>query len=281
MTPNIMQKTVKHSHCRRGFTLVETMLAVSLMAMIFLGAMNLYMGGLQAAAKSGAQLTANATAANGLQHVEQDVREAYFLVLPSTTPVPSPAFGSDLGTGYPLSDFQVTYFDPSLGANRRIDTGLKIVFPAFTAVTVHKSSGAQLTLSRYDTSTAGTSLYVYRADMPANPGANTPAMPDPSQGDCLWASGTENGMPINERFAQLSDSRSAAGGISAANMLPNAVEFIKPPEPNSLEIRLISSYYSPTGSSNSTLAGQQSNESNKTLLTGKCVFMQDHQQGGS
>jgi prepilin-type N-terminal cleavage/methylation domain-containing protein len=272
---------VTHSHSRRGFSLVETMLSVALMALIFLGAMNLYISGLQAATKSDAQLTANATAANGLQHVEQDVSEAYFCVLPSTTPAPNPAFGSDLGTGYPLADFRVTYFDPSLSANRTINTGLKIVFPAVAPLTVYQSSGAHLSLSRYDTSAAGTALYIYRADLPANRSAGTPATPDPAQGDCLWASGYENGAQINQCFAKLSDSRSAAGGRSTANMLPNAVEFIKPPEINSLEIRLISSYYSATSSSNSTISGQQSNESNKTLLTGKCLFMQDHQQGGS
>jgi len=280
-----MQTPVKHPSCRpgfrphsgftvhSGFTLVETMLAASLMSILFLCAMNLYIEALRSAAKSGAQISANATAANGLQHIKQDVREAYASILPSTIPAPNPAFGTDLGHGYPPAQFQTTYLDPATGTNRTINTGLKIVFPATKASHVFSTGGTVLA-PQYDISAAGAAVYIYRADFPANPGAASPAVPDPAAGDCLWASGTENGVAINRCLARLSDSRS---GAAAANTIPNAVEFLKPPEPNSLEIRLISSYFSPISSAGSTLANQQSSESNKVLLTGKCVFMHNHQ----
>ena len=261
---------------RSGFTLVEVMIAMSLMAIMFLGAMTLYTESIRAATKSSAQISANQSSANGLQHVEDDLREAYDFALPED----SATFGSTLGSGYAPDDFQETYTDPLTSVARTIDTGIKLSYPNAASSTVYNSAGASINPARYDNSTAGTSLFIYRADMPANPATGTPATPDAELGDCLWASGSENGIAINQSLARLSDSRSALGGISASNTVPNAVEFLRNPAVTFLvETRLISSYYSPISSSNSTIVNQQSNQSNKTLLTGVSVLMRNHKVG--
>lgn len=262
---------------RAGFTLLETMIAMGLMALLFLGAVTLYVEATRISAKSGAQITAAQGAANGLQHVEGDIREAYDFALPED----GATFGSDLGTGYTPSAFQTTYTDPVTSLSRTIDTGIRLTYPASGTAAVYDSSGAQVTpaVTLYDSTAAGSILYVYRADLPASSSA-TPATPDASQGDCLWASGAEGGKAINQCLVRLSDGRQAAGGVSAANAVPNAVEFVRPSSVSyQVQIRLISSFYSPIGTGNSALSFQQTSEGSKLLLTGKCVLMRNHKTG--
>lgn len=254
------------------------MVAMSIMAILFLGTMNLYTEAIRASTKSDAQITSSQSAATGLQHVEDDVREAYDFALPED----SATFGSTLGAGYGPSSFQATYIDPVTSLSKTIDTGIMLTYPAATTATVYDSSGAPISpaVPLYDKTAPGSVLYIYRADMPATSGGATPAIPDPLLGDCLWASGSENGTAINRSLTRLSDSRRAAGGITSSNTVPDAIELLRPSNASyQVEIRLISSYYSPISNMNSTLANQQSSEGDKTLLAGKCVLMRDHKNG--
>ena len=67
------------------------------------------------------------------------------------------------------------------------------------------------------------------------------------------------------------------------SLSPNAVQFVRPtyagvPEPNQVEIKIISGYYSP-------INGQQTNEegngASSSQFVGKCVYMRDHQPGAT
>ena len=267
-------RTPRRKHAPTGFTLVEITVATALMSMLFLGATALYTEAFRSSMKSDAQITASQSSALGLQRVEDEAREAYTLTLPENLT----SFGAGLGSNYAPVNFRATYADPSTGDIRTIDTGILLTYPLTGSDTVYDSAGHSLVLpvSPYVKS-AGPTLYIYRADLPANPSTNTPATPDPLLGDCLWESGTVGGAAVNRCVARLSDSRKGSGGITSSNTIPNAVEFSSPAA-GELSIRLIGSFYSPIHSAGSSLTYQQGSENNlndRTQLTGKCVLLRN------
>lgn len=98
--------------------------------------------------------------------------------------------------------------------------------------------------------------------------------PDSAAGPYLW----QYTLPADSSFnTALYPPIVLCKSLSTA---PDAVQFVRPyyvadalPEQTQLEIKLISSYYSP-------INGQQTSEegtgASSSQLTGKCVFMRDH-----
>lgn len=245
-----------HRRVCGGFTLLETMFAVSLMSLIFLGTMGLYLTAVRTAARTTVETQATQDAAMGMQHVLHDAREALWFTLPSDTNndfMPPP--------GYVKSDFQ------AFATGRpTVDTCVQIAFPRLPAAPTafFNAVGRPVSATLFDRSTPATgTLWVYRADKNG--------VPNKTAGKYLWATGSEMGQTVNGPFARM-----------LLTTAYNAVQFSRPTDsggavvPYQLEVKLVSGDYSP-------INGNQSNEATDgagvTILDGKCAWMRNRETG--
>jgi len=281
-----------------GFTLLEVGIAVTLMAMIFIGTMTMYLSMARTTMRSQSEIYASAAAANALQYMIQQSREAYDFKLPLeysiTNGASAPAAGAPLplatypdqfqGTAsYPCegpntanptadSNYQATY--TVNGSSVTINTAVVLFMPNAMAdnISVMKSDGT----STYTyTPAGGVDNYMY--DRTQNtPGkgvlyyrADAGGVPDPLHGQYLWMySLWDNGATINKQLVQLFDTASAASAV------PNAVQFDRPTAlPFQLEMKIVCGNYSPI---NGVQTNEDTNGADDTALTGKCVLMRDH-----
>jgi len=138
---------------RRGFTLMETAIAVLLMSLIFLGTIALFTSAGKTGLKVTAANTAAVTSAQAMQSVCDDLKESYWAALPGdTTPVTWPS-------GFVASNFQ----------NGSYNTGICLYAPVTTSTTLAGMSGSVPLLNRSATGQAAYLIYRGDADDTPNP----------------------------------------------------------------------------------------------------------------
>ena len=248
-----MTKLQKKRTRRAGFTLIEAALAMALMGLLFIGAMNLYITATRTAAGSNAQNDSSGRAANALGRIDDDAREAYYIDLPDDAASDS-ASSFTPGTSYTAASYIAT---------DGTDAAIQLTYPTASAQAVLTSTGATQVASPapYSRGASTSTLLIYRSD--------GSGIPKPNDGQYLWALGTERGTAINSKIARLYDTNSTP--------IADAVCFARPLDSsgtkltNEVEIRLIAAAFSLAAS-----GGQQTSESSQAVLTGKCVLMRNH-----
>jgi type II secretory pathway pseudopilin PulG len=184
---------------RHGFSLIETAVAVFLMAIIFIGTMNLFLTTGRTTQKVSAATAATTDAANASQYVVESIREAYKVTLPGETngdcPWPTPAT-------YPPGDYTVND-DGAI-----IYTGIVVTHPAIVDSVSVSGNGGQISLNTaqsrlYDRTNKGRSVLIYRGDDAGNPA--------PSDGGSLWE--RDLSSPGSAPRQILSDVASAPGAV--------------------------------------------------------------------
>jgi hypothetical protein len=138
----------------RGFTLLETAIAVLLMSLIFFGTLTLFTGVERTGLKVTAASTASVTSAQAVQSVCDDLKEAYWAALPGdTAPVAWPS-------GFIASKFH----------NGPYNTGICIYAPVTTTASL---AGLASTVTVLNRSATGQAAYlIYRGDSDTTPDPN-------------------------------------------------------------------------------------------------------------
>ncbi len=296
---------------QRGFGLLEALLCISLMSLLFLGAMTMLITAGRGVVRTQSQVYSNSDAANAIQNLIGQLREASTFSLPTST-----APGTPESNWTPVSSTLLGHFSTTMPDGETINTAMEIVTPGtltpqadgYTAQVVRKDGTTGLpdylrVLSRnpgvywesgQGTWTAapittqingglnvpGSSVYlVYRGDPDGTPDADPTGSSVPKAGTYLW----QYLVPVDSSFNLVKYAGNLTPLCKSVATAPNAVQFVRPSygtiaQPNQMEIKVISSYYSP-------INGQQTNEetagSTASQLNGKCVFMRDHFNGSS
>jgi prepilin-type N-terminal cleavage/methylation domain-containing protein len=256
---------------KAGFTLVEVMIALPLVALLLIGSFNLFLMSLRLGTKTSAQLVATQDAANAIQQVVEVGREANAIsLLGSGNPTP---------TGYSNTNFSTTL------NGQTINTGIWVTMPSALApvdigytnaslnyITVVNNQGVAIPATQtapmsgapYNSvPTAGevsteTTFLIYRAnkDGSANPGT----------GGYLWE------QPISPSGTGYALCRTIATGT------PNAVQFFQPTTVNQIEVKIVSGVYSAV---NGVQTDEEGNGTFTSQLDGKCILMRDHNPTGT
>ena len=287
---------------QRGVGLLETMLCISLMSLLFLGAMTLIVSASRLTVRTQAQVYATGDAANALQNVMSQIREASSFSLPTSNTANTPETAWSLLSGTSLTQFSTTL--TMNGTPETINTAIQVAAPlvlmpgangypaplpaqlrvlstagggafwsagqgTWTAppinISVPGSVGFPSNTVYLPTPGSAAAVYlIYRGD------ANY--APDPAAGTYLW----EYAIPANAAFNPAAYPPTAL--CKSVSTAPNAVQFVRAvysgvSEKDQIEVKIISSYYSP-------INGQQTNEegsgASSSQLSGKCVFMRNH-----
>jgi len=272
---------------QRGFGLLEAMLCLSLMALLFLGAMTLILSASRGTVRTQAQVYSTGDAANSIQAVIGQLREASAFSLPT-----SGTAGVAEATWNPMGTTPLTQFSTILNGET-INTAIQVISPpvmtpaaiGYTAfvpklrVLSTGGGGSFWEVTPYNVQVPGSVAasavtLIYRGDPDGTPDADPTGNPKPQAGTYLW----QYALPADSSFnPALHPPTALCKSVSTA---PNAVQFVRPyyvaegvPEQNELEVKIISSFYSP-------INGQQTSEegtgASSSQLTGKCVFMRDH-----
>ncbi len=259
----------------RGFTLVEVMVTLPLVALLLIGAFNLFLMSLRLGSKTAAQLVATQDAANAIQQVVEVGREAYTISLLGSGLTP-PA-----GDPYPDSDFAATL------NGQTINAGIYVTMPAALAptdvsgsyggsswkfITVQDCRSSPLPPTQSNAPMPGTP-YNFSAPTPAELAAQAQLLiyradkdgtPDAAAGGCLW----ERPLPVSADAPGFALCRTVATGT------PNAVQFVQPlGTANQIEVKVVSGAYSAI---NGVQTDEQGNGSYTSQLDGKCILMRDH-----
>ncbi len=264
---------------RGGYTLLEMLIAVSLMSLVFLGGMDLVVSSSRTTVRTQAQLYATADAANSIQNFIGQVREAQIFRLPTSDAANTAEDGWITPTNTLASQFSTTL------SGGTVNTAIELtVPPALTPglngyktgvsdIQVQLSNGTakHLTgpLALYASQTPGTVvILIYRGDPDGTPDPDPTNSTVTGAGTYLW----QYAIPVTGVFDTTANPPYAiCKSISTA---PNAVQFVRPAsEPYQAEVKIISGYYSPI---NGTQTSEEGNGTSTSQLTGKCVYMRDH-----
>lgn len=281
---------------RLAFTLFEVLVAMPLAIMLFLGTMSIYTLSTQLFARTTAQLYTSMDSSNAIQHVIDQTREAQSYALPAenTFQVPS---------GWAANQFYTTY------NGQTINTGMELnVPPALTPQAVGYQAGNPSTVSVINsagttvsvpnlTYANGSSIHqiiIYRGDPPASNGIGAPdANPSgatTTAGFVAWKAAQVNLQSKAGTYLWEYDVSTGVDTVLCKSVAwsPDAAQFIRPtttpgvsggtPQPYEVEINIVSGYYSPI---NLMTTNEESNGSEVSNLTGKCVYMRDHQTSAS
>lgn len=281
---------------QRGFTLLEMMIAVSLMGMLFIGVMNLFIAATRTTIRTQAQIYATNDAANSIQNVVGQLREAQSFALPTGSVAMQAEEGWIPLTGVTLDKFSTTF------GTETIDTGLQLKSPPALNGPANgyiAASGAQIQVQNASTSiaipsqpyeaTAGGSskaVLIYRGDPDGTPDANPGTSTVAKAGTYLW----QYTIPADQTFTLLSVAdpnpqiRNPVVICKSVSTAPNAVQFVRPvygtspavPQKWQVEIKIISGYYSPINGTQTMEGGNGVSQ-----LSGKCVYMRDHDTRGA
>ena len=243
---------------RDGYTLVEVMAVVVILSLLMVGVITMFITMLRMGSSVTGSVNASLDARNAIQRITGDFREA---------------------RRFSLQD-NATYDATDAGNNVVAVTGVQLTFPAAHAtVTVAEDVNGHTQVALPSSSAGalwdqsdGSTLLFYRANWNQPQGAN--GTPNPNSGNCLWASGTENGASVNGPIV-----KSIAPTLDAVQFIQPYVPGSNPaiPIPNEVKIKLTTSSYDPvhgTTSSDSAAGGV-------TQLTGDCVFLRDHDPSGT
>lgn len=285
---------------QRGFGLLEALLCISLMSLLFLGAMTMLLTAGRSVVRTQAQVYSNSDAANAIQNVIGQLREASAFSLPTSN-----AAGQAESNWTPLSGTALGTFSTTLNGET-INTAMEVVTPAtlspqmdgYTASPLPgglrvlaqapgaywQTKGGGWAAAPVSTQTPGglgvsdsaVSL-IYRGDPDGTPDADPTGNPNPKAGTYLW----QYQIPADSTFNLVKYPDHLTALCKSVATAPNAVQFVRAyyaptgqlPEQNQVEVKIISSYYSPVN-------GQQTSEetagATASQLSGKCVYMRDH-----
>ncbi len=241
-----------------GYTLVEVMASVMILSLLMAGVIGMFLAMLRIGGSVTGSVNASLDARSAIQRITGDLREAR-------------RFSLQDNAAYDATD-----------ANNNVVaiTAIQMTFPAARAtVTVAKDVNANATAALPGPNAGalwdqndGSALLFYRANWKQPDGAD--GTPNPNSGNCLWESGTENGVAVNGPI------------VKTIAPTPNAVQFIQPyipgsspatPIPNEIKIKLTTSSYDPVHGA----ASSDSAAGGVTQLTGDCVFLRDHDPSGT
>ena len=237
----------------RGFTLVESSIAVLLMGIIFLVTVSIFIMMTKEAVMTQSQIAASLDASRATQAIIADARESAVIALPNESNFMAP-------TGYSASNFTTTYNGNTVCAALCLFqpmTGSTLTFPGCANSVTLYNRNVQLP------NTYGAYKVYYRAD--------SNGTPDPSAGNYLWLWVSDGS--VNAPVIRIVDS-----GIASSP--PNAVEFERPAASianTEVSVKIVSTYYTPIDSASS----QTQNGHYTTALTGTCVRMRDYSSSTS
>ncbi len=252
-----MHDRTRRRRARRGNTLPELMLSLGILTLLLGGAVGVFILMLRLTGSVVGASLSSADASNAVQRITADMREAdHFTLLDDATHDAVDKNGHTVVTGITITS-PTPYISP-------LSTNGSIYYTTGANVSKGPLTGANVPYKIGSPSTATVSFY--RADWNQSNGAN--GTPDPTAGNCLWVTGTENGAAITPGPV-----------IKTIAPTADAVQFIVPmqadgvtPIANEAEIKIISGQYDPvhgTTSSDSATGGA-------TALTGDCVYLRDH-----
>ena len=252
-----MHDRSRNCRARRGNTLPELMLSLVILTLLLTGAVGTFIMMLRLSGSVVGASLSSADASNAVQRITADLREAdHFTLLDDATHDGVDKNGNTVVTGITITG-PTQYISP-LSANGSVyyTTGANVSNGPLTGANVPYKIG----------SPSAATVSFYRADWHQSNGAD--GTPDPTAGNCLWVTGTENGVVITP-------------GPVIKTIAPtvDAVQFIVPmqadgvtPVANEAQIKIVSGQYDPihgTTSSDSAAGGA-------TALTGDCVYLRDH-----
>ena len=291
---------------QRGFGLLEALLCVSLMSLLFLGAMTMLLTAGRGVVRTQSQVYSNGDAANAIQNVIGQMREASAFSLPTST-----AAGQAENNWTPLSGVSLSQLSTTLNGET-INTAIQVVTPGtltpkmdgYTASPLpaglrvlaqtpggywQASTGGGWAAAPVSTQTLGglgvngSAVYlIYRGDPDGTPDPDPLAAgnPNPKAGTYLW----QYLVPSNDASFNLAKYPANLTALcKSVATASNAVQFVRPSygtvaQPNQVEIKVISSYYSPI---NGRQTSEETAGATASQLNGKCVFMRDHFNGGN
>ena len=272
---------------QRGLGLLETMICISIMALLFLGAMTLILSASRSTARTQAQVYSNSDAANAIQNIIGQLREASAFSLPTSNAAGVAESNWNSMNSTPLGQFSTTL------NGETINTAMEIVTPPTLTPTANgytanvpallvrsqsggawQAGGANWPAAPSSVQIAGgvgiagsSVLLIYRGD------PNT--TPDAAAGTYLW----QYTLPSDSSFNPAKYPPTAL--CKSVSTAPNAVQFVRPyyaatgqiPEQTQVEIKIISSYFSPI---NGQQTSEEGNGASSSQLSGKSVYMRDH-----
>ncbi len=286
VTPDAPSRARMSRRGRGGFTLLEMLVAVSLMALLFLGAMELVIDSSRTTVRAQAQIFATGDAANSIQTVISQIRQAQGFCLPTSQTAGAGEDGWVTPTGTALGQFSTTLNGGTVNSAVEI-TAPPALTPAennykagIPSIQVQLSNGSTLSLDGtgrtsppYDSQVAGTAVsLIYRGDPDGTPDPDPTGSTVRNAGTYLW----QYAMPANGSFNPAQYPPTAL--CKSVSPAPNSVQFVRPsyanvPEPNQLEIKIISGYYSPV---HATQTSEEGDGTTSSQVVGKCVYMRDH-----
>ena len=291
---------------QRGMGLLEAVLCIALMSLMFLGAMDLILSAGRSTVRTQSQVYSNSDAANAVQRVIGQLREASTFSLPTSgTP------GTPESTWTALAGTQTARFSTALNG-QAINTGMEVVLPpllttqanGYTATQAngslvpnievlsttggvwqagHGTWTAPPTTNQQIGGVAASIVYlIYRGDPDGTPDPDPTGNPNPKAGTYLWQYQIPNPPVFNPALYPNALSVLCKSVAPA----PNAVQFVRPfaaqsganPDQTQVEIKIISSYYSPI---NGRQTSEEGSGATSSQLSGKSVYMRDHCTDGS
>ena len=245
------RRTVRNNACR-GISLLESMVALSIITLLGLGFMTLYINMVRSGATVRSMTIVTADAGNAIGVIESALREARRFELME---------GGTYGTTYLATDGS---------GNGVAITGIRIIYPAYKSDVRVVTSTGNLAMSGtralMDIRNDGAFLEVYRSDENGTAAPNT--------GNCLWARGTLNKvtLPVGGRIL-----------IKNVADVVGAVQFIQPYAPgsttplaNQVRIKVTTSTYDRVRGSTSS----EASKGKQTALTGEHAFLRNHDPNG-
>ncbi len=291
MCQSISQKRRRASR-QSGFTLLEMLLAVSLSSLLILGAMDLLIASSRATVRTQAQVYATGDAANSIQQVIALVREASAFTLPTSGVQNTAEAGWNTPTGTTLGLFSTTLNTVPINTAIEI-TAPPTLIPAdngyranVKTIQVQNVAGANYwSITPYNTQGTGTAVtLIYRGDPDGTPDPDPTGSTVTGAGTYLW----NYAVPLDNSFTlDIADPnpllRNPVALCKSISTAPDAVQFVRPvyntqPVQNQVEVKIISGYYSPI---NGTQTNEEGNGASSSQLTGKCVYMRDHNTSGT
>ncbi len=253
---------------RGGFTLIEITISTFILGLMLVSIMGIYTAMMRLSASVAASSFVSLDAANAVQRVANNLREAQAFELMDG---PSSVDGTNFGTAYDATD----------GSGNTIVTGIRLFSPgAYTAtgappngypagtvgVTVSGSSYVAAltgTSAPWDHNKQGATLDIYRSDKLGNP--------QPSSGAYLWLKGTEAGQAINRAIV-----KTIAPQVNAVQFFQphtNPADQASPLIGNEVQIKIVCAKFDLThgGSTSSDSASGA-----VSALSGDCTYMRDH-----
>ncbi len=269
--------------CSAGFTLIEALCSLTVLAVMMFGVMNLYVGALRLESRTQADAYTGEAGANGLRQIAESAREGLYYLLPQETLTGNAvsfttslakigASGNAANTSNPASRFAnytAANFTNTNSSGAVCYTGAFIAYPAVTtAINIVTSTGVAPTtaVTPYDaTGTSTTYVLFFRSDSSGNP--------LPATGTYLWETGTVNGQIVDKAVVKTIDTNAW-----------NAVEFDRPVNPSTstviwsqIQVKIVTGAYS---AQNGVNTNEATNGSNDDITVGKTILLRDFDQSG-